>query len=84
MSIEKLKKAIKEEKLSLGERETLRNIKLGKTKVIFMASNCKEQTKEAVEDYKKHSTLEVIQLEIDAEEVGIICKKQFPVAILSY
>jgi large subunit ribosomal protein L30e len=84
MSVEKLQKALKEKELNLGESKTLKNLKLGKVKVVFLASNCKPGVRETIKEYNKHSSFEVFELEINAAEVGTICKKQFPISILSY
>lgn len=80
MSIAKLKKAIKEEKLVYGYKETLGNLRQGKTKVVFLSSNCPEDIKNKIKDYKA----EIISLKIPNEEISILCKKPFLVSVLSY
>ena len=84
MSIERLRKAIKDKNLVLGERETLRNVKLGKTAVVFVSADCKSELKESLREYSAHGKVEIVDLDISAAEVGTICKKQFPISVLSY
>jgi len=81
MSIEKLKKAIKEQKIIFGTIKTLKNIKLGHTKVVFLASNCPEKTKIQMKSYKN---IEVIELKIPNDEVAMICKRPHHISALSY
>jgi len=81
MSILKLKKALKEKDLIIGTKRTLKNLKLGYTKVVFIASNCPEKIKKEIKSYKN---IEVIELKIPNDEVAMICKKPFPISVLSY
>lgn len=81
MSIAKLKKAIKEEKLIYGTNQTLKNLKLGITKVVFLASNCPETTKKIVKGY---GNVEIIELNVPNDEIAMICKRPHPISVLSY
>ena len=80
MSIELLKKSLKEDKLVYGFQSTLKNIKNGKTTKVFLASNCPEKFKEEV---KKYSSINVNELKEPNKELSLICKKKFAVNILS-
>lgn len=81
MSIAKLKKAIKEQKLIYGTEKTLKNIRLGNTKVVFLASNCPEDTKKMIKSY---GNTEVIELNVPNDEIAMICKRPHPISVLSY
>ena len=81
MSLAKLKKAIKEQKVIFGTTRTLKNIKLGYTKVVFLASNCPEKTKNQIKSYKD---IEVIELKIPNDEVAMTCKRPHNISVLSY
>lgn len=83
MSLAQLRKSLAEEKMTFGTRETLKNIKRGTVKKIFLASNCSAEIKESVKAYKKLAKVEVVQLEEPSDELMLICKKNFPVAVLS-
>lgn len=84
MSVEQLKKVLKDEKCTFGLNETLKNIKLGKASTIFLASDCKVSDKEKILHYKKIGKLNVVELDINGHEVGALSKKQFSVAVLSF
>lgn len=84
MSVEQLKKALKEEKCTFGLNETLKNIKLGKAKNVFLAQDCKAAEREKILHYKKLAPLNIINLDIKGNEVGALSKKQFSVSVLSF
>tara|TARA_Y100000310_G_C20690685_1_gene821990 strand:+ start:2281 stop:2535 length:255 start_codon:yes stop_codon:yes gene_type:complete len=84
MSIEKLKKVLREKELAVGEKSVLRLVKAGKAKEVFLANNCKPSIRETIEQYAKISTLSIVNLDINATEVGILAKKQFSISILCY
>jgi len=83
MSIEKVRKALTQGKMIFGTKQTIKNIKRGKVKKVFLARNCPNATKEDIEQYKKLTNIEVIQLNEPSDELMLICKKNFPVTVLS-
>lgn len=84
MSLEKLKKALKEEqKLIFGSKETLKNIKLGRVKIVFLANNCPEEVRDSIIYYSKISKIEVIELNLPNDELAMVCKKNYPISVIS-
>jgi len=81
--MKELKEAIKAKKVIIGADRTLKNLKLGKLKRVYLASNVKQDIKDDVEHYTKLYSIKLIQLKEDNEELGLICKKQFSVSVLS-
>ncbi|MBT6402319.1 50S ribosomal protein L30e, partial [Candidatus Woesearchaeota archaeon] len=53
MSLQDLKDAMKTQKLVFGARQAIKNLKNGKTKVIFLANNCGEDIQESIDHYAK-------------------------------
>ncbi|HLC56189.1 MAG TPA: ribosomal L7Ae/L30e/S12e/Gadd45 family protein [Candidatus Nanoarchaeia archaeon] len=84
MSIENLKKALKEEKLIYGKDETLKKIKSGKVSEVFLSSNCPKELKEDILHYSKIANIKVDQLDVPNDELGIICKKPFSISVACY
>lgn len=78
-----IKKNLKSKKLIIGTDITIKNMKLGKIKKIFLSSNCPENTKKDIEYYSKISKIDVINLSQKNDELGLICKKPFPISVLS-
>jgi len=79
MSVEKLKKALKEEKIIYGIDNTIKNLKLGKTKSVFLAKNCPVEIREEIKKYK----IEVIELDESSDEIALICKRPHQIIVLS-
>jgi len=84
MSVEALKKALKDKTFTLGTDETIKKIKLGKVSTIFLAKDCNSSVREKILNYKKKSKLDVVELDINSAEIGALCKKQFSISVLSY
>lgn len=70
-------------KLVFGFEKTMKLLKKDKIKAIFLASNCSEIMKKDIKHYAKISNVEVADLEMKNNEVGIFCKKPFSVSVVS-
>ncbi|MBS3171708.1 ribosomal L7Ae/L30e/S12e/Gadd45 family protein [Candidatus Woesearchaeota archaeon] len=79
MSVEQLKKSLKEDKLVYGFRSTLLGLKNGKILKIFLAKNCPQEFKDKLKNYN----VDVIELNDPNKEISLICKKKFSVNIVS-
>ena len=79
MTIEKLKKSLKEEKVIYGLRNTLINLKNGKTDKVFLAGNCPKEFKDEIKKFN----VDIIELKEPNKELALICKKKFSVNLLS-
>ncbi|MBI2499552.1 ribosomal L7Ae/L30e/S12e/Gadd45 family protein [Candidatus Woesearchaeota archaeon] len=79
MSIEKLKKALREEKIIYGIDNTIKDLKLGKAKCVFLAKNCPDKIREEIKKYKT----EVIELEESSDEIALVCKRPHQIIVLS-
>lgn len=84
MSLTELKKALKEKKITIGTEKTLKSIKSGKVSKVFLAKNCPDDVKGSVKCYAEISKIDVVQLKESNEEIAMICKKSFPISVLSY
>lgn len=80
MSLELLKKALKEDRIVYGFKSTLKNLKNGKTSKVFLARNCPQEFKDAV---SKYENIEIMELKEPNKEVALVCKKKFPINLLS-
>jgi ribosomal protein L30E len=84
MSSQKFKVALKENEFTFGERAVEKKVKAGKAKVVFLAKDCKPSTVSTMKYYTKVSGVEVVELDVNANEVGTLCKKQFAIGTLCY
>lgn len=84
MSLEDLRKALKEKTITFGTEKTLKMLRNGKVKKVFVSSNCPETVKQTITHYAKMNNIEVVQLELPNDEIGLACKKPFSISVLCY
>ncbi len=84
MSVAKLREALKSQKITYGTRETLRNVKLGKTKTVFLSKDCEESTRKSLRYYSALEKIDIIALDQGSKDIAQLCKKNYPVSVLSY
>lgn len=75
---------IKEKTLTIGTDKTIKNMKNGRTKGVFLAKDCKKETVDEITHLAKISSIEIVKLEQTNKEIGILCKKPFSISVLSY
>lgn len=84
MSLEALTEALRKEKLTFGTRETLRKLGTGKAHTIFLAVDCKEEIRKKISYYATLGKITVHELKQKSHEIAHICKKNYPVSVISY
>ena len=57
--------------------------KMNELKKVYVSSNCPEDVLSDLEHYAKIHGVELVKLKENNEELGIICKKPFPISVLS-
>lgn len=80
--MDEIKKLLGTENLLIGEERTMKALRSGELKKVFLASNAKDSLKSDVEHYAKLSEFEVVNLKINNEDLGVLCKKPFNVQVL--
>ncbi len=83
MSLAEVKKMIGDKKMVIGTEQTMVNLKQGKVKKVYLASNCPVDVKEDIKHYAENFGSEVEMLEIRNDELGVACKKPFSISVLS-
>ncbi|MBU4501961.1 MAG: ribosomal L7Ae/L30e/S12e/Gadd45 family protein [Nanoarchaeota archaeon] len=84
MSLAELKKALKEKTITFGTDKTLKMLRNGTAKKVFLASNCTQETKETIAHYAKLNSVEIVIMKQPSDEMGLTCKKPFSIAVLCY
>ena len=82
--MDELKDALKEKGLVFGRDKTLKKMREGNIKQVFIASNCPKDTEEAIMHYAKLNKAKIKKLDINNKELGTRCKKPFSVMVLGY
>lgn len=78
-----IRKNLEEKKIIIGTDRTIKNLKLGKIKKIYVTKNIPEDVKKDIEHYSKLAKVEVVALKYANEELGVICKKPFAISVVS-
>jgi large subunit ribosomal protein L30e len=81
-NISEIRKLLKEKNIIIGTDRTLKNLKLGKIKKVYLSSNCSEKTRESIKHYSELSKASVVKLKYPNDELGILCKKPFSISVL--
>lgn len=81
-SVEEIKNNLKTDKLVIGTDKTVKLLKLGKLAKVFVAENTAELVENDLDYYSKINNVEVSKLNIDNEELGVLCKKPFSISVI--
>jgi len=81
--LKELKVKLQEGKIIIGTERVMKALRNSATKKVFLASNSPEKTQEDINHYAKLSEVKVVNLELDNEELGVFCKKNFFVSVLA-
>ncbi|PIO07077.1 50S ribosomal protein L30, partial [Candidatus Woesearchaeota archaeon CG08_land_8_20_14_0_20_43_7] len=57
-------------------------LKLGKLSKLFLAANCPADALEDIKHYSSMDSVEVVQLDIKNDELGMLCKRQHNISML--
>ena len=80
---EEIKKLIKTDKAVIGTDRTLKLLGQGKIGTVYVTKNCPQEISKEVLKMAKLSGTAVEQLELDNDELGVICRKPFSISLVS-
>ncbi len=84
MSTTDLKKILKEKKVMFGTNQTIKGLKTGKVKEVFLANDCPEKVIEDIEHYASFSKIIINKLNQSKKDLGLVCKKNFAICVISH
>lgn len=64
-----------------GVKKVLKQLRAGKLSQVFLASNCPAQMKKDVESSARLAKVPVVELAVNNEELGVLCKKNFFISV---
>ncbi len=79
-----LRDALKEKKVIIGTERTMKALKRGDAKNVYISSNCPEEVKKDIKHYCKVFDAKLNEIKETNEELGVICKKPFSISVLSF
>lgn len=68
--------------LTIGKETSLRALRQGELEYVFASANAPEQALEDLSHYAGLSETKFSQLNVNAEDLGVVCKKQFAVSVV--
>jgi len=77
-----LRNKIQDGKVVIGLDRVMKAIKAKKLGKVFIASNCPQETIGDLQYYADLAGVEITQLELDNEELGVFCRKNFFISVL--
>lgn len=81
-ALAQLRKHVQGGKLVLGAEEAVKLLKLNRLARVFVAANCPEPVRENIRRYCTTPDCELVELSIPNDELGILCRKPFSVAVV--
>ncbi|MCE4617214.1 MAG: 50S ribosomal protein L30e [Desulfurococcales archaeon] len=78
-----LKDLLKSGKYTMGSKESIEALKLGKAKLLIIASNAPPKYRDSALYYAKLSKIPVYTYKGTTMELGALCGKPFPVSMIS-
>ncbi len=82
--VAEIRKSIEKNKLTMGRDETVKNIKRGNITKVYMTNNIDTKLKEDLEYYSENFGIEIVSLDIDQAQLGVVCKKPFPISVIGF
>jgi len=76
-----VERLMKDKKIVIGTEKTLKNLKLGKLKKVYIALNCPEINKRRALHYAKLAGVDAKEVEVSNKELGLLLKKPFNIAM---
>ena len=82
-AIEKIKTALSDNKLIIGENSTKRGLKSGKVSMVVVSKNAPSIVSKELEALCSIGKIEFVKSDKDNLELGVTCRKPFGVSVLS-
>ncbi len=80
--LDEIRGILKENLAVLGEERTIKLLRAGKIKKVFVAANVSASVKGDLRRYGQLSNVAVVDLSLSNEEIGILCKKPFLISVI--
>ncbi len=80
--VTEIRKLLSDKKLIIGRDRTLKQLKTGGLKKVFVAANSPSELKEDLKYYCSLGNVELAELDYPNDELGSICKKPFSISVV--
>ena len=70
-------------KVFLGAKNTVKNAKIGKVKLVIVAASCPQNAREDIQYYCRLSKIPLVSYNGTSIDLGVVCGKSFMVSALA-
>ncbi len=81
-ALTELRKHVQGSKLVIGTAAVMKLLKHNRLARIFVASNSPASIKDDLKHYGTMSDCEIVELQVPNDELGVLCKKPFSIAVV--
>ncbi len=81
--LNEIKKLLKDKRLVIGTADTIKKLKENKISKVWISSNTPSGVRDDINRYASLNGVETIGLNVPNDELGVLCKKQFSVSVVS-
>ncbi|MBI4145495.1 ribosomal L7Ae/L30e/S12e/Gadd45 family protein [Candidatus Woesearchaeota archaeon] len=78
-----IKKLLDAGKLVVGTDRTMKHLKNGSAKKVFLSKNVSQETHADVERYARLGGVDVVHAQLTSDEFGALCRRPFGISVLS-
>lgn len=79
-----IRKLLGTDKIIIGTDRTMKALRSGKLSKVLIASNTTDAARTQISDLATLKKVEIVNLDEDNEELGVLCKKPFRIAVLGF
>ncbi|MAG73626.1 hypothetical protein CL620_04880 [archaeon] len=80
--IKELKAKVTEGNVTIGTERVMKGVKAGTLKTVYVATTCPVDVRNDLGHYAELAGATVIDLEMDNEELGVFCRKNFLISMI--
>lgn len=81
-TVNEIQALLAQNKLTIGTEVTLKELKRGKLAKVYVTKNAPEMVKDDLSHYTGIGSVELIELEQNNEELGIVTRKPYHVSVI--
>ena len=82
MGIKDVREALKEKTAVIGLERTMKLMRQGKVKKVFVSANTTATAKDDIRHYGTLLNVAIEELKLTNEELGTLCKKPFSISVI--
>jgi len=82
--IKEIREVIEKKKAIIGTERVVKALRQNNLKKVFVTINCPVRISKDIEYYAGLNKTEVLKIDQQNEELGVICKKPFAISVLGF